>query len=123
MAERRTIVLGVVLGIALSAILVLAIWRFFGLQNDEQHLLATAFGFLGLIVGAIMIVVWSSATFKGYIKWQGLTSGGAVICGATMALLWAAQASEALQVVAAVGAILLGLLARRFRRIYFQQTR
>ncbi len=121
--KRRTIGIGILLGLVAGLTELWVLWRFIGLESDAQHLVGTVFGFLGLIGGTTIVVVWSRTPAKGYVKWQGVTGGGAVVCGGTMALLWAARADETLQLVAAGGTILLGLLARKFRRSHHRQPR
>jgi hypothetical protein len=120
-ARARPIALGVLAGVIGGVIEVWAVWRFLGLDSDTKTFAATAVGFFGLVAGVAIVVFWSVSSFPADLKRPGITAGVAGVCAGTLALLWAANAAQTLQMTAAVGAILAGLLTRQLRRRLFKR--
>lgn len=120
-SSARATALGVLIGVVGGALEVAAVWLFLGLDAQTRTVAAVAVGFFGLAAGIAIVFFWSVTSFPTDLKRRGVMAGVSSICGGTLALLWAANAEQALQLTAAAGAIVAGLVTRQLGRRHFKQ--
>jgi hypothetical protein len=120
---RKSLGIGIVLGLTFGATGVYVAWRFPNLGSDTRHALAAIAGVLGVIVGAAMMALWWRAPVDRVARMQGVLGGGVAICGGAMALLWSADRGASLQTVLAIATVAMAAATWRLRRRMLRESR